>query len=165
MSHNKEEPRHDKEELSHKKEKLSQDEEKLRRKKDILSCDLMCNGLDYDKERKKIFSKTKKNMIALGTYRAEFDVIILRYAEMRLQSDMLHKRWYNEGCVITEEYTNNDGATNERKTALYMAIEKLRSELTKMETLFGMTPKGLKDIRKKGLEQKKESALDKMLGG
>ena len=123
------------------------------------------NGFDYDKERKKIFSKTKKNMIALGTYRAEFDVIVQRYAEMRIQSDMLHKRWYNEGCVITEEYTNNDGATNERKTALYMAIEKLRSELTKMETLFGMTPKGLKDIRKKGLEQKKESALDKMLGG
>lgn len=121
--------------------------------------------MDFEKQRRKIFNKTKKDMIALGTYREEFDVIIQRYAEMRLQFDILNKRWYEEGCQITESYTNKAGATNERKTALYLAIEKLRDELTDMENIFGMTPKGLKVIKRKGLEQKKTSALDKMLGG
>lgn len=102
-------------------------------------------------------------MESLGTYRNEFDVIIKRYAEMRVQFEMLNERWYEKGCTITENYTNKSGATNERKTPLYMAIEKLRTELTDMEDRFGMTPKGLKGIKKKGLEQRRESALDKML--
>ena len=121
--------------------------------------------IDVGKMRKKIFNETKKNMVSLGTYRKEFDVIIHRYAEMRMQFDMLNDRWYQEGCRVTEKYTNKAGATNERKTALYLAIEKLRDELADMENIFGLTPKGLKAIKKKGLEQKKESALDKMLSG
>ena len=121
--------------------------------------------IDVGKMRKKIFNETKKNMVSLGTYRKEFDVIINRYAEMRMQFDMLNDRWYREGCMVTEKYTNKAKVTNERKTALYLAIEKLRDELMDMEDTFGLTPKGLKAIKKKGLEQKKESALDKMLSG
>ena len=121
--------------------------------------------IDVGKMRKKVFKQTKKNMVSLGTYREEFDVIIERYAEMRMQFDMLNERWYREGCRVTEKYTNKAGATNERKTALYLAIEKLRDELVDMENIFGLTPKGLKAIKKKGLEQQKTSALDKMLSG
>lgn len=120
---------------------------------------------DIEKKRKKVFNETKKNMVSIGTYRKEFDVIIRRYVEMRLQFDMLNDRWYREGCMVTEEYTNKAGATNERKTALYLAIEKLRDELADMENIFGLTPRGLKAIKKKGLEQEKKSALDKMLSG
>lgn len=120
---------------------------------------------DIEKKRKKVFNETKKNMVSIGTYRKEFDVIIRRYAEMRLQFDMLNDRWYREGCLVTEKYTNKAGATNERKTALYLAIEKLRDELADMENIFGLTPRGLKAIKKKGLEQEKKSALDKMLSG
>ena len=121
--------------------------------------------IDVGKMRKKVFNETKKNMVSLGTYRKEFDVIIHRYAEMRMQFDMLNEKWYQEGCRVTEKYTNKSGATNERKTALYLAIEKLRDELADMENIFGLTPKGLKAIKKKGLEQAKQSALDKMLSG
>lgn len=121
--------------------------------------------IDLVKSRKKIFNATKKNMVSLGTYRKEFDVIISRYAEMRLQFDMLNGQWYEDGCRVTEKYTNKAGATNERKTALYLAIEKLRDELADMENIFGLTPRGLKAIKKKGLEQEKKSALDKMLSG
>lgn len=120
---------------------------------------------DVGKMRRKIFQKTKKNMVSLGTYKPEFDAIIERYAEMRMQFDILNERWYAEGCRITEEYTNKSGATNERKTTLYLAMEKLRCELTDMENIFGLTPKGLKMIKRKGLEAQKESALDKMLSG
>ena len=121
--------------------------------------------IDLVKSRKKVFNATKKNMVSLGTYRKEFDVIINRYAEMRLQFDMLNRQWYEDGCRVTEKYTNKAGATNERKTALYLAIEKLRGELADMENIFGLTPRGLKAIKKKGLEQERKSALDKMLSG
>ena len=121
--------------------------------------------VDVKKEKNKIRKKTKADMVALGTYRAEFDAAIDRYVEMRIQFDILNERWYSEGCLFTEEYTNKAGATNERKTALYLTIEKLRDELTKTESLFGLNPKGLKEIKKKGLEQKKTSALDRLLSG
>lgn len=118
-----------------------------------------------EKKRKKVFNETKKNMVSLGTYRKEFDVIIKRYAEMRMQFDVLNEQWYENGCKVTERYTNKAGATNERKTALYLAIEKLRDELADMESVFGLTPKGLKALKRKGLDQQKQSALDKALSG
>ena len=118
-----------------------------------------------EKKRKKVFNETKKNMVSLGTYRKEFDVIIKRYAEMRVQFDVLNEQWYQGGCKVTEKYTNKAGATNERKTALYLAMEKLRDELVDMESIFGLTPKGLKALKKKGLDQQKQSALDKVLSG
>lgn len=45
-----------------------------------------------------------------------------------------------------------------------MAMETMRKELIEMENLFGLTPKGLRAIKNKGLEDKKESALDRWLG-
>lgn len=127
--------------------------------------EMIIDLVEIEKSQKKIFRETKKGMTSLGTYRKEFDVIIKRYAEMRVQFDMLNQRWYLDGCKVTEEYTNKAGATNERKTALYLAIENLRNELAEMENIFGLTPKGLKAIKRKGLEQQKASALDKMLSG
>lgn len=104
-------------------------------------------------------------MEKLGVFRDEFETTVRRYAEMRIQYEILNDKWYQEGCKITEEYTNKAGAKNIRKTALYLSLENLRKELIEMENLLGLTPKGLKMIKKKGLEQKKTSALDKMLNG
>ena len=111
----------------------------------------------------KLKNQTVKNMEAIGTYRQEFDATIQRYAELRIQYELLTGKWYDEGCEITEEYTNKSGAKNGRKTALYLSIETMRKELVDLENIFGLTPKGLKGIRTKGLEEKKESALDKLL--
>ena len=113
----------------------------------------------------RIFKKTKENMETLGTFRPEFETTVRRYAEMRVQYDILLDQWYENGCEITEEYTNKSGATNQRKTTLYLALETLRREMTEMENLFGLTPKGLRAIKTKGLEENKVSALDKALEG
>jgi hypothetical protein len=112
-----------------------------------------------------IFETTINDMKKLGTYKEEFSPIITRYAEMRFEFEILMQRWYAKGCKITENYTNKSGATNERKTALYLAIENLRRELTELENIFGLTPAGLKKIDKKGLGHKKESSLAKALSG
>lgn len=102
-------------------------------------------------------------MQKIGTFKHEFEAPVKRYAELSIQYEILNDKWYENGCEITEEYTNKSGATNQRKTALYMALENLRKELMDMENVFGLTPKGLRQIRAKGLEQKKSSALDKAL--
>lgn len=82
---------------------------------------------------------------------------------MQLQYEILIEKWYEGGCAITEEYTNKAGATNIRKTALYMSIENLRKELLDVENTLGLTPKGFKTLKSKGLDSPKASMLDKVL--
>lgn len=115
------------------------------------------------RKKNEIYKETKANMEKLGTYRSEFEAPIKRYAELRLQFNILNEQWYEEGCRITEEYTNKSGATNQRKTALYLSIETMRKELIEMENIFGLTPKGLKMIKAKGLDKQKGSVLEKAL--
>lgn len=111
----------------------------------------------------KVYRKTRSNMKKIGTFRVEFDPTIERYAELRAQYEELNEQWYEDGCRITEEYTNKAGATNKRKTALYLSLETLRKELTDIENLLGLTPQGLKRIKAKGLDKVKESKLDRAL--
>lgn len=111
----------------------------------------------------RLFNKTVENMRVLGTFRQEFEAPVRRYAELAIQYEILTDKWYEDGCKITEKYTNKNGATNLRKTALYLAMENLRKELIDMENVFGLTPRGLRQIRNKGLEEKKTSALDAAL--
>ncbi len=111
----------------------------------------------------KLWNKTIENMRSLGTYRPEFETSVRRYAELRVQYDILNDQWYENGCAITEEYTNKAGATNQRKTTLYLTLENIRKELIELENLFGLTPKGLKAIKSKGLEEQKQSLLEKVL--
>lgn len=113
----------------------------------------------------RIYNTTVRNMEVLGTFKKEFESAVRRYSELRVQYDILTDKWYDAGCEITEEYTNKSGATNRRKTALYLAMETMRKELIDMENIFGLTPKGLKAIKTKGLEKAKESALDRLLDG
>lgn len=112
-----------------------------------------------------IIKKTIADMKSIGTYKDEFMPAISRYADMRLQFDILNKQWYDDGCRITEPYTNKAGATNERKTALYLSLETLRKELLEMENLFGLTPAGLKKIKTDALKIKGESAFIAALKG
>ena len=116
-----------------------------------------------DSEFGNIFTQTVVDMKNIGTYKVEFSAIITRYAEMRVQFKILMEQWYETGCKISEEYTNKAGATNIRKTALYLSIETLRRELTELENLFGLTPVGLKKINEKSMSVQKESVLAKAL--
>lgn len=110
-----------------------------------------------------IFMMTVEDMKSLGTYKPEFSPVVTRYAEMRVQFEILMAQWYESGCRITERYTNKAGATNNRKTALYQSIEAIRKEILALENLLGLTPAGLKKINDKALSIKKESPLAKAL--
>ncbi len=112
---------------------------------------------------KRIKSKTVKDMKKVGTFKAEFDPAITRYAELREQYEVLLEQWKDGGCKITESYTNKFGATNQRKTCLYLAIETLRKEILDYEKEFGLTPAGLKKIKVNGLAETDENEFLKAL--
>ena len=113
----------------------------------------------HDTRFEDIFVQTVNDMKAIGTYKQEFSPAITRYAEMRLQFEILMQQWYASGCKITEKYTNKAGAVNNRKTALYQAIENLRKEITDIENILGLTPAGLRRINSKSQIGKKGSSL------
>lgn len=118
---------------------------------------------ELKKRTRTILARTRNNMKKAGTYRKEFEDSMERYADLRVQYDVLKEQWYEEGCAITEEYTNKSGATNQRKTPLYLAMETLRKELLELENIFGLTPKGLKQVHSKAMEGREDSALGKAL--
>lgn len=110
-----------------------------------------------------IFTQTVEDMKRLGTYRQEFSPAITTYAEMRVQYQILMEQFYSTGCKVAEEYTNKAGATNIRKTALYLAIETLRKDIAGYENVLGLTPAGLEKIRKGSMKEKKSSKLAEAL--
>ena len=113
-----------------------------------------------------IYETTVKNMKALGTYKPEFVPLISRYAETRLQFNLIMEQWYESGCTVAEPYTNKAGAVNYRKTALYQAIETLRRELLDVENVLGLTPIGIHRVNNKALAEKKStSVMEKFFSG
>ena len=113
-----------------------------------------------------IYETTVKNMKALGTYKPEFVPLISRYAETRLQFNLIMEQWYESGCTVAEPYTNKAGAVNYRKTALYQAIETLRRELLDVENVLGLTPIGIHRVNNKALAEKKStSVMEKFFAG
>ena len=113
-----------------------------------------------------IYETTVENMKALGTYKPEFVPLISRYAETRLQFNLIMEQWYESGCTVAEPYTNKAGAVNYRKTALYQAIETLRRELLDVENVLGLTPIGIHRVNNKALAEKKgASVMEKFFAG
>ena len=120
-----------------------------------------------EKQIRKIIKKTTESMTELGTYRAQFAPAIRVYAEMRYQLDRLNDEFVSGGCRVTEEYTNKAGATNERKTALYAAIEQLRRDIAATEDRLGLTPAGMRRINEAEMKSRKKvskltTALEKL---
>lgn len=118
----------------------------------------------YDEcDYNRIFDETVEAMKKLGTYRSEFNPVIARYAELRIQFLVMMNAFYADGCRIVEEQTNKAGYTNVRKTALYLSIETLRKELRDFENDLGLTPAGLTKINDEMKVKKKVSALTEAL--
>ncbi|MGN1473686.1 MAG: P27 family phage terminase small subunit [Eubacteriales bacterium] len=122
---------------------------------------------EAEKKIKKIAKKTTEDMTALGTYRVQFEPAIRMYAQMRYQYEELSREFFDTGSKVTEEYTNKAGATNERKTALYSAIEQLRRDIAQQEDRLGLSPSGMKRINEAEMKSRKKTskltnALDKL---
>lgn len=88
------------------------------------------------------------NMKHLGVYREDFEHTIDVYVDMLLQYKMFEKQFAESGYKITDSYTNKAGATNERKTPIYTAMEALRKDLAKYSDLLCLNPRAYERVKK-----------------
>lgn len=105
-------------------------------------------------KRYQIVKKTKENMQNLGVYRKQFDPTIRRYANLRLMYDDLNR--------IVEKKLKK---SNEIVDKEFKQLENLQKLLIDCENTLGLTPKGLKSLQAKSMEQPKKSLLAEVLSG
>jgi phage terminase small subunit len=112
------------------------------------------------KTKKAFISEIKRQMKSLGTYKKEYDRMIEIFAGMLHQYHVFEEQFAESGYQITELYTNKAGATNERKTPLYTAMESLRKDIATYSDRLCLNPKSLESIT---IEQQNKSKLAQVL--
>jgi len=120
---------------------------------------------DTEKEIRKIVNRTTKDMKELLIYKPQFKTIIRRYSELIHLYNIQLNQFYDTDCQIVEEYTNKAGATNERKTPLFMSLEKLRADILSLENVLGLNPSSYHKLTKSVIEPTKPepTGLEKVL--
>lgn len=101
-------------------------------------------------------------MKSLGIYKVEHKNIIDIFVGMLHQYEIYEKQFEESGYKVTESHTNKAGATNDRKTPLLSAMEKLRMDIATYSSLLKLNPKSLDvEIETKNTS-KLASVLDKL---
>lgn len=96
------------------------------------------------------------NMKHLGVYRDDFEHTIDIYVGMLAQYQAFEKQFEESGFSITDSYTNKAGATNERKTPIYTAMEALRKDLAKYSDLLCLNPRAYERVKKREVPIRKK---------
>ena len=104
-----------------------------------------------------------KQMKAVGTYKAEFSIVINTLSKMLADYDNSLEKFEQTGGSIIVKHTNKAKETNLAKNPFYLAIETLRKQILEYLKELGLTPAGLKKINEKGLGDKKLSSLAEAL--
>lgn len=116
--------------------------------------------MDVTKEsiQKDIVRKMKK----VGTYSPSFEMTIEAFAKLIFDYKDTVKMFERTGGNVVIPHTNKSGATNIVKNPLYLAIEKMRTDLILYARELGLTPAGLKKLNQE-LQEEKASPLDEIL--
>lgn len=124
-------------------------------------------GFVDDTEMGLILAETIENMTNLGFWHPEFAPLVKRYAQTRVERDMLFEKWVNEGRIETETYTNKAGATNIVEANLKKRLDKIDAQLLDMEDALGLTVRSYKqlkgEIEEKGAKTPKIAGIMKRL--
>lgn len=107
--------------------------------------------------------KIIKQMKNVGTYKADFSIIIEAYSKLLADYETSIEKFESSGGSIIIKHTNKAKETNLVKNPFYLAIETMRLQILKYSNELGLSPAGLKKINEKSLGDKKESALAKAL--
>ncbi|MGE7545057.1 P27 family phage terminase small subunit [Sporosarcina newyorkensis] len=98
--------------------------------------------------KKQLKNRVVANMKHLGVYRENFEHTIDVYVGMLAQYQAFENQFEESGYQITVEYTNKAGATNDRKTPIYSAMESLRKDLATYSNLLCINPKAFESVKK-----------------
>lgn len=99
-----------------------------------------------DQETKKHYSKIKRQMNKIGTYKPEYEAAMRVLAEALRDYDRAKEQFEEEGGEYMVEYTNKAGATNYVKNPLYVVMDDLRKNIITYCRELGLTPAGFKKI-------------------
>jgi hypothetical protein len=105
--------------------------------------------------KKKLKNIIVENMKHLGVYKEDFEQTIDIYVGMLAQYQSFERQFEESGYQVTEEYTNKAGATNDRKTPNYSAMESLRKDLGNYSNLLCINPKSFESVKKPDIPVRK----------
>jgi len=106
--------------------------------------------------KEKLRERTVANMKHLGVYREDFEDTIDVYVDMLHQYKVFEQQFAESGYRITDSYTNKAGATNDRKTPIYTAMESLRKDIAKYSDLLCLNPRAYERMKKPEVPVRKE---------
>jgi hypothetical protein len=106
--------------------------------------------------KEEIRNNVVANMKHLGVYRDDFENTIDVYVDMLIQYEAFRDQFNSTGFKITDQYTNKAGATNERKTPVYTALESLRKDIAKYSDLLCLNPRAYERVKKIDVPVRKE---------
>lgn len=106
--------------------------------------------------KKQLKKSVVDNMKHLGVYRENYEHTIDVYVGMLAQYQAFEKQFEESGYQITVEYTNKAGATNDRKTPIYSAMESLRKDLATYSNLLCINPKAFESVKKREVPVRKK---------
>lgn len=106
--------------------------------------------------KKRLRDEVIAKMKHLGVYSDNYDHTIDVYVGMLRQYIAFEKLFEESGYQVTDEYTNKAGATNERKTPIYTAMESLRKDLASYSNLLCLNPKAYERVKKPDVPMRKE---------
>lgn len=105
-----------------------------------------------------------KKMKLVGTYDKSFNEIIELTSKLLEDYQNTLIEFKKSGSKIIVPFTNKNGSENLSKNPLYLAIEKLRSDVILYLRELGLTPQGLKKINANSdLKVEVKSKLDDAL--
>lgn len=108
--------------------------------------------------------KIIKNMIAVGTYREEFREIVKTLSKIYEDLDKAKEQFEKTGGNYIVRHVNKTGGNNIVKNPLYKIIEEMEEKILAYNREIGLTPRGLKQIKNRGLDEKKKSKFEEALG-
>lgn len=111
------------------------------------------------KSKNAIKNDVIKKMKSLGTYKPEYSSMIEIFAGMLYHYSEFEEKFEDSNYKITEEYTNKAGATNERKTPIYMAMESLRKDIATYSDRLCLNPKSIESVTTDNSRKSKLSTL------
>ena len=101
---------------------------------------------------------TRKKMIALGIYKAEFDGTIDRYVELAAEYATLYAA-YEAGGFVCEVETK----ASVKKSPVVSTLECLRRDILAIEDALGLTPRGLLKLQENAFKVAQKSRKDDLI--
>jgi hypothetical protein len=108
-------------------------------------------------------NRIKKDCVALGTYKPEFETVIDSLSRIMAQRDATFEQFVKEGSQILVIKTFDRGAQNPIKNPLLGVWKEFNDQAIVYLRELGLSPKGYKAITDEAMKNQKTDALAQAL--